>query len=99
MISRRSLLLGLAAGGVSLSRAADTPFLDFVHVTDTHVIDPTGVHPRLVEMRRIFAHTRSALPVDLAAFRRDWKAEFAFVTGDLVDVYSFQGEKDEVVTG
>jgi 3',5'-cyclic AMP phosphodiesterase CpdA len=99
MISRRTLLTGLLAGGAPLARAAKSPYLDFVHVTDTHVIDPSGVHPRLVEMRRIFAHTRGALPADLAAFRQDWKAEFAFLTGDLIDVYSFLGEKEEVVTG
>lgn len=99
MISRRSLIAGLAAGTVRVARPAATSFLDFVHVTDTHVINPGGVDPRLVKMRSIFAHTRKALPADLAAFRRNWKAEFAFVTGDLIDVYSFLGEKEEVVTG
>lgn len=99
MISRRSLLLGFATGSVFPSRAASSPSLDFVHLTDTHVIDPTGVHPALVKMRSIFAHTRTALPADLAMFRRDWKADFAFVTGDLIDVYSFLGANSEVVTG
>ncbi len=99
MISRRSLILCLGAGSVLRSRLAARTSLDFVHVSDTHVIDPTGVHPKLVRLRAIFAHTRAALPADLAAFRRDWKAAFAFVTGDLVDVYSFLGADGAVVTG
>ncbi|MCW5977869.1 MAG: metallophosphoesterase [Bryobacteraceae bacterium] len=68
-------------------------------MSDTHVIDPTGVHPKLLQMRAIFAHTRAALPADLAAFRREWKAAFAFITGDLIDVYSFLGADGGVVTG
>ncbi len=50
-------------------------------------------------MVSIFAHTRAALLVDLAMLRRDWKADFAFMTGDLIDVYSFLGANSEVVTG
>ena len=57
------------------------------------------MHPRLLELRRHFAHTLRTLPGDLAAFRRDWKAQFGFVTGDLIDVYSFLGEREDVVTG
>jgi len=96
MTTRRSFLMGLTAAG---ARAAAAPFRDFVHVTDTHLISPAGVHPRLLEARRHFAHTRRTLPADLKAFRRDWRAEFAFLTGDLVDVYSFEGERRQVVTG
>lgn len=99
MMSRRSLLLCLGAGCVCRSRADARTSLDFVHLTDTHIIHPTGVHPKLIQMRAIFAHTRAALPADLAVFRRDWKAAFAFITGDLIDVYSFLGADGAVVTG
>lgn len=99
MISRRSLILCLGAAASMRSRAAVGTTLDFVHLSDTHVINPTGVHPKLVQMRAIFAHTRAALPADLAVFWRDWKAAFAFVTGDLIDVYSFLGADGAVVTG
>jgi hypothetical protein len=98
-ISRRSLLLCFGAGSVFQSRADAPTSLDFVHLSDTHVIHPTGVHPKLIQMRAMFAHTRTALPADLAVFRRNWRAAFAFVTGDLIDVYSFLGADGAVVTG
>ena len=99
MISRRSLLVGLTAATGMHASAADSGSVTFVHLSDTHVIEPAGVHPKLQELRALFAHTRAALPADLAAFRRDWKADFAFVTGDLIDVYSFLGANTEVATG
>ncbi len=71
--------------------------LDFVHLTDTHVIYTQGVHPWLLEMRKMFASTIDTLPQDLERCRRERLGSFAFITGDLTDVHSFFGAKGGAV--
>jgi 3',5'-cyclic AMP phosphodiesterase CpdA len=90
MITRRNILgAGLAASIASGARGATSSAVDFIHLTDPHVIYAPGVHPRLLEMRKMFASTILTLPEELARFQRERSASFVFLTGDLIDVYSF----------
>jgi predicted MPP superfamily phosphohydrolase len=92
-------------GGASLALlaaqlpAATESTLDFIHMSDTHVIHGPGIDPRLVAMRKMFAHTIKTLPEQLAAFDQQRLADFVMITGDLIDVYSFLGADGGVVEG
>ncbi len=98
MLTRRRILgAGLAASITKGARGASSGAIEFIHLTDPHVIHAPGVHPRLLEMRKMFASTISNLPQDLARFEREDLGSFVFLTGDLVDVYSFLAEDGGVV--
>ncbi|MCU0226858.1 MAG: metallophosphoesterase [Bryobacterales bacterium] len=87
---RAGLTASIAAQAAKTAEAsADQESVAFIHLTDPHVIYPPGVHPRLLEMRKMFASTIATLPQDLDRIQRDGLGSFAFITGDLIDVYSF----------
>lgn len=91
---RLSLLLLASLGG--LLAAADP--LEFLHVTDTHVIDARGVHPSIAAQRR---HLHSAA-ANLQSFFDTLSAQppaFVLVTGDLIDGVSFQGAEGDTRAG
>lgn len=90
-ITRRAMLAGLSVGSLSRASAALRSYIDFIHLSDTHIINPAQVHPKLLELRKNMTPTRAALPRSLAAFRRDAKADLVFATGDLIDAFSFLG--------
>jgi 3',5'-cyclic AMP phosphodiesterase CpdA len=63
-------------------------FLDFTHITDTHVIQLNGVHPELVKARGMYKPSLGELDKFVGGFGRGGGA-FVIHTGDLVDAWCF----------
>jgi hypothetical protein len=95
-LARRLLLAGLAAILLSPLSWAAEPSLEFIHITDSHVMDLTGVHPELANMRKHYAHSADTLPEFLG---RKTPAAFVLATGDLIDAFCFEGAKGGDVCG
>lgn len=84
------LLGGLAVG-------QHTPSIDFIHISDTHVIDLQRVAAPLVKAREHFADAERRLAALLAGAGRPKTASFALITGDLTDAFSFSGADGSTV--
>jgi len=82
-----SLFLGLA-----LCSLAESPAIDFIHVSDTHLMDLRGAHPRLVEARKHYAPATDAFRQFLTHQLRTLRPRPSFVihTGDVVDAFGFE---------
>ncbi len=96
MRSRRELvrlILPLLACGVACAAEA---FQDFVHISDTHVMELSAVHPKIRTARQHFNGSSASLPLALKHLNG---AAFVVFTGDLIDSYSFDGATAEVVYG
>ncbi|MEK7750613.1 MAG: metallophosphoesterase, partial [Acidobacteriota bacterium] len=78
------LLLAIA----SLGWAAG-PAVDFIQITDTHVVDLAGVHPALVKAREHFAKTGAAFERYLEGVAKPPRPAFLLHTGDIADAYCF----------
>jgi len=72
----------------SLGRAAG-PAVDFIQITDTHVVDLAGVHPALVKAREHFAKTGAAFEQYLEGVAKPPRPAFLLHTGDIADAYCF----------
>ncbi len=92
----RLIVLGVAAILLGPPSRAAERFLEFVHITDSHVMDLTGVRPELVKLRKHYAHSASTLPEFLSRKR---PAAFLLATGDLVDAFCFESAKGGDVCG
>ncbi len=94
---RRSLIALLLAGLQAYS-APPEPSVDFIHLTDTHVVDLAGVLPPIVAARRHFSGSGDALSPFLAS-PPAIRPEFFLVTGDLIDAFRFTGSGDRTIYG
>ncbi len=94
---RRTLIAVLLAGLQAYS-APPEPSIDFIHLTDTHVVDLAGVMPPIAAARRHFAGTGDALAPFLAGPPGN-RPDFFLVTGDLTDAFCFTGTGDGIVYG
>ena len=63
--------------------------VEFVHLSDTHVIDSTGFQPRIVEQRAMYGKAVAGLTGYLASLKANPPA-FVLITGDLADGFSFE---------
>lgn len=91
----------ISAAGAAASRtaAAPRPYLEFTHLTDTHVMRLDGVDERLVKRRQHYEHTRQALPALLRQFKTTHRSEFVLHTGDAIDAFAFEGVDGEMKYG
>jgi len=87
------ILLGVSAA------QQNAPMLDFIHVTDTHVVDLKRVAAPLIKAREHFAGGQQRLAELLAGAGRPGTASFALITGDLTDAFSFTAADGGVVRG
>jgi 3',5'-cyclic AMP phosphodiesterase CpdA len=94
---RRSILLLLLVGLPALPAPPD-PSIDFIHLTDTHVVELAGVAPPLVAARQHFRGTGDALALFLASPPGN-RPDFFLVTGDLIDAFRFTGIDGSSVDG
>lgn len=91
---RLSLLLLASLGGLLF---AGDP-VEFLHITDTHVVHLPGLHPSIAAQRQ---HLKSTA-ANLQSFFDTLSAQppaFVLITGDLIDGTSFQGEDGAPRTG
>ncbi|MBI4873563.1 MAG: metallophosphoesterase [Acidobacteria bacterium] len=65
------------------------PSVEFLLVTDTHVVNLAGVHPALAGARAHFAQTGTALSAFLSRAAEAPKPDFLLHTGDLTDAFCF----------
>jgi 3',5'-cyclic AMP phosphodiesterase CpdA len=86
------LLGGFAAGQQSSG-------VEFIHVSDTHVIDLKGFAAPLAKAREHFANSERRLAALLAGVGRPSTASFVLITGDLIDGFSFAGSGGSTVRG
>ena len=77
------LLAALAAG------QAETPSVEFLQLTDTHVTDLSGIAEPLAVARNHFRNTGADLAKFLAGPERPPGSDFILFTGDLIDGFSF----------
>jgi hypothetical protein len=75
------------------------PVQEFVHISDTHVADFEGVHPKLVAAREHFRHSAQTLKGLLERLGRESPPPFVLNTGDLVDTYCFDSPSGAPVYG
>ncbi len=71
--------------------------LDFLHVSDTHVMDLGGVHPKIAAARKHYEPSAAAFTEFLESVARERRPAFVLHTGDLIDAYSFAGADREIV--
>lgn len=82
----------------ALAWCAD-PTLDFVHLTDTHVLQLAGVHPQITATRVAKRNTATGLPRVLRQLAKDPASAFVLITGDLTDAYSYESASGGIVSG
>lgn len=85
VVAAATVLLGGAAAQQRPSA------VEFIHTTDTHVVDLKGVTPAMVKARKHFAAGEKRLSAFLAGRGRPRTASFALITGDLVDTFTYDG--------
>ncbi|HWQ52378.1 MAG TPA: metallophosphoesterase [Bryobacteraceae bacterium] len=78
---------GLWLACLAFALWADEPALDFIHLTDTHVIQLEGVDSRLVAARQHFRPSAKTLPAFLADAGGRYRPAFFLITGDLIDAF------------
>ncbi len=87
------LLVGFTAG------AWNEPVLEFIHVTDTHVVDLDGADARLAAARKHFAPSARNLPAFLEEAGNRYNPAFFLITGDLIDGFRFTAADGTPVYG
>jgi len=93
---RRSLIVLLLAG--LHAHSAPPESIDFIHVTDTHVVDLAGVLPPIAAARKHFSGGGDALAPFLAT-PPITNPDFILVTGDLIDAFRFTGTEGRIIYG
>jgi len=88
------LLLGCLAAGQQTQQS-----VDFIHLSDTHIIDLKGLAAPLAKDRNHFADGERRLAAFLSGPARPETASFALITGDLTDAFSFAGADGHTVRG
>ncbi|MBM3783849.1 MAG: hypothetical protein FJW30_05780 [Acidobacteria bacterium] len=63
--------------------------VDFLHITDTHIIKRDGIHPEIWAQRKMYEHSIGELNKFVAGFRPG-SAAFIVHTGDMVDAWCFE---------
>jgi 3',5'-cyclic AMP phosphodiesterase CpdA len=91
-----ALVALVAACAAAQDRA---PVAEFLHLTDTHVTDLSGVAVPIATARAHFGATGEALAKFLAGGQRPAGAEFILITGDLIDGYTFVAGNGRKVGG
>jgi len=61
--------------------------ITFLHISDTHISDYTGAHPKLREWRDRHGETVAHLTNFLATTVREQRPSFVVASGDLIDAY------------
>ena len=82
----------------TLAAQQKAPPVDFIHVTDTHVLDLKRAAAPLVKAREHFADGERRLAALLSGAGRP-SAAFALITGDLTDAFSYTSADRGVVRG
>jgi predicted MPP superfamily phosphohydrolase len=86
----------LCAAALSLS--AQDP-VTFLHISDTHVSNYTGAHPKLREWRDRNGETVGLLKSFLATTVPEQRPSFVIASGDLIDAYCLDGASGSPVYG
>jgi hypothetical protein len=81
---------------VSAGWAAE-PAVEFIQITDTHVVDLAGVHPALVKERQHFAGAGAALERFLGRLAASPRPDFLLHTGDIEDAFCFDRARGPAV--
>jgi 3',5'-cyclic AMP phosphodiesterase CpdA len=89
----------LSAVWVCAGSAQSDRVLRFVHVTDTHVMNLTGVHPRMTAAREHYAHTAKAFSRFLGEVQQKFNPAFVLHSGDAIDAASYAGLNGTPVYG
>lgn len=79
--------------------AWNEPVLEFIHVTDTHVLDLNGADARMETARRHFAPSARALPAFFEEAGRRYNPSFFLIAGDLTDAFSYTSPDGKRIYG
>jgi 3',5'-cyclic AMP phosphodiesterase CpdA len=71
--------------------------ITFMHLTDPHVCNLEGYHPFFVERRKQFANNCKPFVDFISSVPQKYKSDFLVITGDNVDYYEAQTEKNGVL--
>ena len=88
-MAKKSILATLCILFAGLAAQQKAPTVDFIHVTDTHVLDLKRAAAPLVKARDHFADGERRLAALLSGAGRPGALSFALITGDLTDAFSF----------
>lgn len=89
MPTKRRLIAPFLLLAVLATGQAATPRVEFLHLTDTHVVDLSKVAEPLAVARKHFGNTGADLAKFLAGPTRPSGSDFILITGDLIDGFSF----------
>ncbi len=87
----QAAVLASAASAWPAAQAGSRGGVSFIHISDTHVSDLTGVHPKLQEWRGQNRGAALRLTDFLQKTVRDQAPAFVVASGDLIDAYCFDG--------
>ena len=73
--------------------------LDFVQLSDTHLINPGEIHPALASALQNKKDSAARLPGVLRDLDAHVKPAFVLITGDLIDGYLYEGTSGQPVRG
>ena len=88
--SLQALFLSVLLSGIQTGRTE--PFLDFIHISDTHVANFAGVHPKIVAARARNMTSSDQLIRFLEQIRDHESPAFILHSGDAVDASCFDSE-------
>lgn len=70
--------------------------ISFIHITDPHICNLAGFHPFFVQKRQHFGNNLEPLANFFRTVPVKYKSDFIVVTGDNIDYYEAQSEKNGV---
>jgi 3',5'-cyclic AMP phosphodiesterase CpdA len=100
-MSSRRVFLGIACLALVAWTAGawNEPVLEFIHVTDTHVLDLERADGRLATARKHFTPSARTLPAFLEEVGNRLNPAFFLITGDLIDAFRFTAADGSPVYG
>lgn len=90
------VLLGLP---LLAGSSQDELAVEFIHVSDTHVMSLKGVHPKMIAHRQHYKHSSKTFSDFLTRVDQEYRPSFVLHSGDVVDFYSTIGPDEAPVYG
>lgn len=91
-------IVGLFLATLAIAVAAGGDSLEFLHLTDTHLIDLRGVHSSVAAQRKMYEPSAARLGTFLQGLSVK-PPDFLLITGDLVDGFAFESAAGGAVSG
>ena len=92
-----SWISALICVSMSIASAGSPDTLDIVHISDTHICNLDGYHPRFVESQKHYGSGARVFAAFLKAIPGELNADALIITGDLIDFYEAETRRSEML--